>query len=99
MKRLLLILSLVVLSSCVQSSGGVALVVNTTEGIAAYNGVTIEKSGKACVKNFLTIAAIGDGGIEAAKRDGMITNIASVDIEYLNILGIYQHACTIVKGS
>ena len=99
MKNLTILLSAFVLSSCMQSSAGVALINSSTEGVAAYNGVKISKTGTSCSKTYLGLAAIGSNSIDDAKKDGNITKVATVDTEYKNILGFYQHACTIVKGN
>lgn len=99
MKKILIIFSSCILASCMQSSAGVALYNNATEGMIAYNNVAITKTGEACSKNYLGLIAIGNNSIEEAKSDGNITNIATVDTEFKNILGIYQHACTIIRGN
>ena len=99
MKYLTILLSAFLLSSCMQSSAGVALINSSTEGVAAYNGVKISKTGTACSQNYLGIAAIGSNSIDDAKANAGITNVATVDTEFKNIIGVYQHACTIVKGN
>jgi PBP1b-binding outer membrane lipoprotein LpoB len=99
MKYSIIILSGLLLSSCMQSSAGVAFVNNSTEAVAAYNGVKISKTGTSCSETYLGIAAIGSNSIEEAKENGNITNVATVDTKFKNIFGIYQHACTVVKGN
>lgn len=63
-------------------------------------GETGEKVGRACTMNILGVAAWGDGSIAAAKKNGGITTVATVDEELLNVLGIiYGEYCTVVTGS
>lgn len=58
-----------------------------------------DKVGQACAHNILGIAAFGDASIAAAKMNGGIDTVVSVDEEILNILGIiYGEYCTIVTG-
>jgi hypothetical protein len=56
------------------------------------------KSGEACVMSILGVVALGDGSIEAAKQDGGITQVASVDHTVFSILGLYANVCTKVTG-
>jgi hypothetical protein len=56
------------------------------------------KMGMACTKNILGVA-FGDASLEAAKRDGGITNVSSVDSEITNILYVYGKNCTIARGN
>ncbi|UOG29343.1 adhesin Lsa14 [Leptospira noguchii] len=57
--------------------------------------------GKACSKNILWLVSFGDSSIEAAKADGKITKIASIEYEQLGVLSgiIYHKFCTVVTGS
>jgi hypothetical protein len=71
----------------------------TTLGAVANNDdVKPIRTGKACVHSVLQLVSAGDGGIDAAKREGNITKVASVDYDFMNILGIYGEYCTVVKG-
>lgn len=56
------------------------------------------KWGEACASSILGMVATGDASIEAARRNGGITSIASVDEKASSILGIYATYCTIVRG-
>jgi len=73
-----------------------------------YSGYTLgssvgpgtgNKTGEACAMSILGIVAIGDGSIDAAKKDGGITQVASVDHKAFSVLGIYGNVCTVVTGS
>lgn len=71
----------------------------TTLGAVANNGdVKPIKTGKACVHSVLQLVSAGDGGIDAAKKEGGITKVASVDYDFMNVLGVYGQYCTLVKG-
>jgi len=56
------------------------------------------KSGEACAMSILGVVALGDGSIDAAKKDGGVTQVASVDHSVFSILGIYANVCTKVTG-
>jgi hypothetical protein len=57
------------------------------------------KEGKACGTSILGWIAQGDASVVAAKANGGITKVTSVDHYAKNILGIYGEWCTIVKGN
>lgn len=69
-----------------------------TTGISANNDVKSDKTGQACVMSILSIVATGDGSIAAAKANGGITKVATVDYNAFNVLGIYGNYCTVVTG-
>ena len=56
------------------------------------------KSGEACAMSILGIVALGDGSIDAAKKEAGITQVAAVDHHAFNILGLYGSVCTVVTG-
>ena len=56
------------------------------------------KIGEACASTILGWIAQGDASIEAARKAGGITQIAWVDHDQFQILGIYGTTCTIVHG-
>ena len=79
-------------------------VVGTTFNETKYGNIaTAEtattKEGKACGTSILGWVAQGDASIVAAKANGGITKVASVDHYAKNILGIFGEWCTIVRGS
>ncbi|WP_061249930.1 adhesin Lsa14 [Leptospira alstonii] len=57
--------------------------------------------GKACSKSILWLVSFGNSSIEAAKADGKITKVASIEYEQLGVLSgvIYHKFCTVVTGS
>ncbi len=54
--------------------------------------------GEACAVSYLGLVATGDASIEAARRNGGITMISTVDKSHKNILFFYAKNCTIVRG-
>jgi len=102
-KALILILSTLVLTSCGSSTrsgvtGGLVSSWKDTISGVADNSVEVEKRGEACATNILGIVASGDSSIETAKRNAGIKKVAFADTSYLNVLGLYQKGCTVVKG-
>lgn len=55
--------------------------------------------GKACQQNILGAVVTGDSSVEAAKKEGGVRTVASVDNEFSSILGVYSKFCTIVTGN
>lgn len=105
MKKIFLVFTLsLLLASCTQTKSGVTsgfIMTSWNDTISASidNSVKVTRSGEACSTNILGIIATGDSSVEAAKRDGRIKNVSYADTSYLNILGIFQKGCTIVKGN
>jgi len=56
-----------------------------------------QKRGEACSYNILGLAAIGDGGIQAAKTQGGIKLVSHFDKSIFNVF-LFGKACTIVYG-
>ena len=56
------------------------------------------KEGKACAESILGLLARGDASVRAAKENGNITEVTSVDHSARNFLNIVGEWCTIVKG-
>ena len=76
----------------------------TTFNETKYGNIATEESGatkegKACGTSILGAFAQGDASIVAAKANGGITKVSSVDHYAKNILGIFGEWCTIVKGN
>ena len=61
-------------------------------------GKSGDKSGEACATGILGIVAFGDASLNAAKKAGGITEVHSVELRAMNILGIYSQGCTEVHG-
>ena len=60
---------------------------------------TGNRIGEACSTSILGLVAMGDSTIEAARRNGGITMISSVDRSHKSFLGFgYAKNCTIVRG-
>lgn len=100
--KISILLLLFLTSACAMPMPAVGpgiIVTNTTEGVSVNNGVAATRKGEACGKNFLGIASVGDATIEAAKNKSGINNVATVNIEYFSVLGIYAQACTVVSGN
>ena len=56
------------------------------------------KEGKACAESILGLLARGDASVRAAKENGKITEVISVDHSARNLLNIVGEWCTIVRG-
>lgn len=54
--------------------------------------------GEACSTSILGAVSTGDSSVEAARRNGGITMITSVDGKATSYLGVYAKYCTIVRG-
>ena len=91
--------ALFVLSGCVTSplAGGLYTDVKW-DGSVANPTVTAQKIGTACATGILGLVATGDASIEAAKRNGNITKVATVDRNSTGIAFFYAEYCTIVSG-
>ncbi|WP_240451673.1 TRL-like family protein [Helicobacter sp. L8] len=62
------------------------------------NGTPGAKTGEASCSSFLGLFAWGDCSVEKAAKAGGITTIKSVDRKVFNVIGLYGHYTTIVKG-
>ena len=56
------------------------------------------KEGKACAESILGLLARGDASVRAAKENGNIKEVISVDHSARNLLNIVGEWCTIVRG-
>ena len=56
------------------------------------------KEGKACAESILGLVAKGDASVRAAKENGGITEVTSVDHSARNFFGIVGEWCTLVRG-
>ncbi len=66
--------------------------------IGATAATAASKEGTACAQSIFGWVATGDASIAAAKANGGITEVSSVDLHSTNILGILGTFCTVVKG-
>lgn len=89
-----------VLTSCAvaPSQLGQSLISDTKEPILVTTNSGDAKEGKACGRNILGIFSEGDMSIEAAKNNGKITNVHSVEKTVKNMI-VVSDVCTIVKGN
>jgi hypothetical protein len=100
--------SLCVLSLASITLGGCAVVASPVGNGAIYTQVHgpvdvgpasgASKHGRACAANYVGFVAVGDASIDAAKRNGGISTVASVDHDSFGVLGVYTRYCTIVSG-
>ncbi|HET8730112.1 MAG TPA: TRL-like family protein [Moraxellaceae bacterium] len=66
--------------------------------LATGTSVKAGKRGEACAENILGAVAWGDASIDAAKKNGSITRVASVEAIPTRVLGFYARFCTVVHG-
>lgn len=57
-----------------------------------------EKQGKACAESILGLIARGDASVRAAKVNGGISKVTTVDHSARNFFGIVGEWCTLVRG-
>lgn len=79
-------------------TGNGSLFTSVVDPISNSAAATGLKRGEACNSNILGIVAIGDGSIIAARANGGITKVATVDRKILNVLFLFGQTCTIVTG-
>ncbi len=68
------------------------------DGFVSNPKVQGTKTGRACASTLLGILGEGDASIEAAKADGGIKKVATVDHHSTNLWIIKGEYCTIVTG-
>jgi hypothetical protein len=100
MKNVSLALALIVLSGCAMARAPVtgAWYSDVQSSVNATSNQAGNRVGEACSSSILGLVATGDSTIEAARRNGGITQITSVDDSAMSILGFYAKYCTIVRG-
>ena len=106
---LLALFVLFFVSACIPAfpKVGPAIVDSLTEGVSVSN-LDLEnvKQGRACNYNILSLVSYGDSSIAAAKKEGNISQVYSVDREILSMDAIpvnylpliFARVCTVVKG-
>ena len=57
------------------------------------------KQGKACAESILGLIARGDASVRAAKENGGITEVSTIDHSGRNFFGIVGEWCTLVRGN
>lgn len=68
-------------------------------GLSATSSPAGTRVGEACLQSILGLVSWGDASIEAARRNGGVSTITSVDEKSTSILGfVYGKFCTVVRG-
>jgi TRL-like protein family len=109
MKQIKLALTLVGMTAAAFSLAACGVIVasptvGTTFNETKYGNIATDESaankeGKSCATSILGAVAQGDASIVAAKANGGITKVSSVDHSAKSILGVWGEWCTIVKGN
>ena len=88
------------LAGCAMARGPVTGFVysDTHSSQAPTSNQAGNRVGEACATSILGAVATGDASIEAARRNGGITMISSVDESATSYVGVYAKFCTIVRG-
>ena len=73
------------------------LITDVKGPIGVGPGVATSKTGTACAQSILGLIAMGDASIDAAKKAGGITKVATVDHESKWTL-LFGTFCTVVRG-
>jgi hypothetical protein len=100
--RLTLLLAPLLLSGCAIAASPVGngqIYTHVHGPVASGPATSSAKSGRACAMNYVGMVAMGDASIDAAKKEGGISNVASVDHDSFTVLGVYARFCTVVRGS
>jgi uncharacterized protein YceK len=101
MKMVSLAAVLAVLSGCatgMSRNGGGAIYTNVKDAVTATSNSGSSKTGEACGMNILSLVSTGDFSVDAAKKAGGITKVATVDFTQKSIVGVYLKTCTVVTG-
>lgn len=75
---------------------GAALFAQTQQPILATSAPGT-KVGRACATNVLGLLIQGDMSVEAAKKNGRITQVSSIDRD-IKSYAVYAEVCTVVTG-
>ena len=101
-RRLTQIISLSVavmfFGGCLAYTPVAGVVVTSAQG--PITATTLEqgaRTGRSCAYSILGLVAWGDASINTAKNVGQIKQVASVDFDTFNLLGIYGSFCTVVR--
>lgn len=101
MKFLFALAAVAALSGCatgMSRNGFGILFTDVKDSVNASSNTGGTKRGTACGKNILALVSTGDMSIDAAKKNGNITKVSSVDYSQYSILGVYLETCAIVTG-
>lgn len=100
MKKLMLSAAALFLAACTSTTNpaGPGMLVSMNKApVGVGPARSGSKTGTACAQSFLGLVSIGDASIEAAKKNGRIKTVSTVDSENFSVL-VYGKSCTIVKG-
>ena len=86
------------LSGCASSIPQGAFYTDVKLPVGTSGNVATSKVGKSQCKSYLGVVTIGDASIEAAKKNGGITKVTSVDGKAKSILGLVGEYECIVYG-
>ncbi|MSP53279.1 MAG: TRL-like protein family [Gammaproteobacteria bacterium] len=89
----------VILAGCATNAPVGMLYSGETLPVTATSNATGMKTGQACSTSILALVATGDSSIAAAKVNGGISQVSSVDWNVSNFMGIYGEYCTVVHGN
>jgi DUF4097 and DUF4098 domain-containing protein YvlB len=101
LKTIAAVAAIATLSGCasVSSPVGNGLLFTSIQGpVAVTTASAASKKGSACASNILGLFATGDASLKAAKANGNITTVTSVDHSSKSILSLFGTYCTIVTG-
>ena len=98
------------LMSLVVSLGGCMIVESPIKGVLGTEVIwgdvagkaatpNTMKQGKACAESILGLLARGDASVRAAKENGGITDVSTIDHSARNFLNIVGEWCTLVRGT
>lgn len=101
MKKVLLLLgATIALGACATPAThtGSALFIQSKQPVLATDvAANGSKVGTACATNLLGLYISGDSSIAAAKKNGRITQVTSVD-EEITSYAVWSKVCTVVTG-
>ena len=86
-----------IVESPIRGVVGTEVIWGDMAGESAAPGTT--KQGKACAESILGLIARGDASVRAAKANGGISEVTSIDHSARNFLGIVGEWCTLVRGN
>jgi hypothetical protein len=92
--------SLALLGGCAAGYTPVStgLITNVKGPITATDYKGTSKTGTACAKTIIGLVNSGDASIAAAKANGGITTVSTVDFHTKGFYPFFGETCTIVKG-
>ena len=98
-KGMFVLFAVLLLGACATPSTevGIALFSDTVQPLMVTNNSGATKVGRACGKNYLGLFIVGDMSVDAAKKDGNITQVSSIDKE-IKSYALYAEVCTVVRG-